>query len=82
VEDVSQGSLGDCYFLSALALATRDSLECTDLIDDSMELAGIYGVTFKIDRKWRMVWVDSFFPCFVSNNAHGCKFVAIQLRQF
>jgi hypothetical protein len=74
-EDVSQGSLGDCYFLSALALATRDSLECTELIDDSMESAGIYGVTFKVDGKWRMVWVDSFFPCFVSNNVHGCKFV-------
>lgn len=42
-QDVQQGSTGDCYFLSALALATRDTQACRDLIDDSMEEHGIYG---------------------------------------
>ena len=72
-EDVDQGSLGDCYFLSALALATRDALECSELIDDSLEAAGIFGVSFFVDGKWAMVWVDSYFPCFVSNDAHGSR---------
>ena len=73
-DDVQQGSLGDCYFLSALALATRDKFVCSDLIDDSLEAAGIYGVsfwtkaTFTESAKWMMVWVDSFFPCYVKND--------------
>jgi calpain-15 len=72
-DDVSQGSLGDCYFLSALALSTRDALECAELIDDSMEEAGIYGVTFNVDGRWTVVWVDCYFPCFTSNNVHGSR---------
>jgi len=34
-----------------------------DLIDESLEAAGIYGVTFFIRGRWRMVWIDSYFPC-------------------
>jgi hypothetical protein len=71
-EDVEQGSTGDCYFLSALALATRDSSTCHDLIDDSLEEKGIYGVTFSVDGEWTMVYVDSWFPCY-TKNGHGSR---------
>ena len=27
------------------------------------QAAGIYGVTFFLRGRWRMVWVDSYFPC-------------------
>jgi hypothetical protein len=64
---VEQGSTGDCCFLSALALATRDSSTCHDLIDDSLEEKGIYGVTFSVDGEWAMVYVDSWFPCYTKN---------------
>jgi len=72
-QDVQQGSTGDCYFLSALALATRDTNACRDLIDDSMEEHGIYGVTLYVDGKWTMVYVDNCFPCYTSNDVHGAK---------
>ena len=62
-DDVAQGSLGDCYLLSALALATRDSAVCDDLIDDTYEDVGIYGVTLCVRGRWTMVWVDAHFPC-------------------
>jgi len=70
-DDVAQGSLGDCYLLSALALATRDSAVCDDLIDDTYEDVGIYGVTLCVRGRWTMVWVDAQFPCWRPKNAHG-----------
>jgi hypothetical protein len=151
---MAQGSLGDCYFLSAVAATIRDDLLREDLIDESLEevrsappansipcilwnkigwtwcakaharpacpwvpaahasactsphppaarcatqgarayarrpcartspaqtrpqprlicvgrsrvapQAGVYGVSFFVEGRWRMVWVDSFLPC-------------------
>ena len=58
--DVVQGSVGDCYFLSALAcVVDHHPLLCDDLIDESFEPQGIYGVTFW-DGGWKMVWVDQY----------------------
>jgi len=70
-QDVSQGSLGDCYFLSALALAATDSDVAATLIDDDLDGACCYGVSFWIDRRWTMVWVDCYLPCVVSTDAHA-----------
>ncbi|GMI12142.1 hypothetical protein TrVE_jg34 [Triparma verrucosa] len=70
-EDVQQGSLGDCYFLTALALVSTDT-ECTaSLIDESLEQHGCYGVSFFLDGTWQMVYVDGFFPCYVSTKPHS-----------
>eukprot|EP00966_Prymnesium_polylepis_P275040 6355329-Prymnesium_polylepis.1 len=41
--DAIQGSLGDCFLLSAVAVAMRDSAVRRDLIDETLEAAGIYG---------------------------------------
>ena len=70
-QDVSQGSLGDCYFLSALALAATDSDVAATLIDDDLDGKCCYGVSFWIDRRWTMVWVDCYLPCVVSTDAHA-----------
>ena len=70
-DDVAQGSLGDCYLLSALALATRDQAVCADLIDDTYEDVGIYGVTLCVRGRFTMVWVDAHFPCWRPKNSHG-----------
>ena len=70
-DDVVQGSLGDCYLLSALALATRDCGVCEDLIDATFEDAGAYGVTLFVRGRWTLVFVDGFFPCWIPNDAHG-----------
>jgi len=63
--DAMQGSVGDCYFLSALAAAVQHHPDLADdLVDETYEEQGIYGVSFYIRGKWRMIWVDSFFPCY------------------
>eukprot|EP01043_Picozoa_sp_COSAG02_P020373 COSAG02_NODE_1004_length_15275_cov_11.955917_7_plen_394_part_00 len=31
--------------------------------DETYEDAGIYGVSFWVDGRWRMVWVDAYVPC-------------------
>lgn len=66
-----QGGLGDCYFLSALAVAVRRREVRCDLIDEALEAAGVYGVSFFVQGRWRMVWVDSFFPCRSTVGASG-----------
>ena len=55
-DDVAQGALGDCYFLSALSLVATEEGCCAGLIDDSLDAAGCYGVTLFHKGKWHMVW--------------------------
>ena len=63
--DIAQGSVGDCYFLSALASVVWAHPDlCDDLIDETYEEAGIYGVSFWQHGAWEMVWVDGYFPCY------------------
>ena len=63
--DIAQGSVGDCYFLSALASVVWAHPDlCDDLIDETYEEHGIYGVSFWQHGAWHMVWVDGYFPCY------------------
>eukprot|EP00928_Gymnodinium_smaydae_P026843 TRINITY_DN20952_c0_g2_i1.p1 TRINITY_DN20952_c0_g2~~TRINITY_DN20952_c0_g2_i1.p1 ORF type:complete len:503 (+),score=97.59 TRINITY_DN20952_c0_g2_i1:100-1608(+) len=61
---ICQGSLGDCYLLSALAAATKSLLVADDLIDEELAEYGVYGVSFWVQGRWEMVWVDDQFPCY------------------
>jgi len=68
LHDVAQGSVGNCYFLSALAAVVQKHPDiCDDLIDETYEEQGIYGVSFWTAGGWCMVWVDSYFPCYRSS---------------
>jgi hypothetical protein len=60
--DVHQGSLGDCWFLSAVACvaARRELIE--QLFQFSDESAGCYVVRFYKDGKNVDVGIDDFFP--------------------
>jgi hypothetical protein len=69
--DVKQGSLGDCYFLSALALVATDTCCADGLVDDVFDAVGCFGVSFWVRGRWQMVWVDSFFPCYTPINKHS-----------
>lgn len=63
--DAVQGSVGDCYFLAALAAVVQHHPDLAeDLIDETHEAQGIYGVTLWRRGKWRMTWVDGYFPCY------------------
>ena len=66
-DDIRQGALGDCWFLSALAAMT----EFPDLIYDlfaehcrDIVPCGAYNIRFCKNGMWTMVRVDDYFPCY------------------
>eukprot|EP00957_Ditylum_brightwellii_P083816 6370986-Ditylum_brightwellii.AAC.1 len=76
VDDILQGSVGDCYFLAALSAVVQHHPDLADdLIDETFEEYGIYGVSLWRRGKWRMTWVDSYFPCYrPSSKSHRGKY--------
>lgn len=80
--DLCQGRVGDCWFLSALAVvANRPDLilklfgngQFTQLND-----YGICQVKLFLDGYWKTVVVDNFFPCIVDGNGEMELQYAIQ----
>ena len=62
--DVSQGMLGDCWLISALAvLAERPQLLREIMISDRLNERGAYGVKLCKDGVWQAVIIDDYFPC-------------------
>lgn len=63
--DVVQGSLGDCWFLSALSvLATRPALVKRLIVSDAHAKShGIYTLKISKAGKWRYVFIDDRIPC-------------------
>ena len=61
--DVQQGSLGDCYFLSSITALT----EYPFLIREKFRTRkfneeGYYEIVFFIDGEWQIVFLDDYFP--------------------
>ncbi|PAV70775.1 hypothetical protein WR25_05407 [Diploscapter pachys] len=62
--DIEQGSLGDCWLLSAMALIAErpDILEQIVLTKQYSEI-GVYQVRVCVDGEWCTVTIDDSFPC-------------------
>jgi hypothetical protein len=63
-KDIQQGSVGDCYFMSAvssLAAAYPELLAEKYLFE--VNPAHYYGVRLFIDGEWRIIKTDDKFPC-------------------
>ncbi|XP_010552284.1 PREDICTED: calpain-type cysteine protease DEK1 [Tarenaya hassleriana] len=61
--DVCQGRLGDCWFLSAVAVLTEVSRISEVIITSDYNEEGIYTVRFCIQGEWVPVVVDDWIPC-------------------
>ncbi|KAI4386305.1 hypothetical protein MLD38_004246 [Melastoma candidum] len=61
--DVCQGRLGDCWFLSAVAVLTEASRISEVIITPEYNEEGIYTIRFCIQGEWVPVVVDDWIPC-------------------
>ena len=63
MDDVSQGVMGDCYFLTAIASLSNYPYLIKSLFrtDEYSEL-GYYEVILFIDGEWQVVLMDDYFP--------------------
>jgi calpain-15 len=62
--DIWQGELGDCYFLSSLASIAETPKRIQRLfITKEVNPYGIYCVLLCIRGEWREVYIDDRFPC-------------------
>ena len=62
--DISQGMLGDCYFLSAIsAIAEKENRIRRIFLQRNVTKSGAYCVALCLNGMWEEVVVDDFFPC-------------------
>jgi len=68
-DDVIQGGLGNCYFLSAICALTKYSNAIEDLFyikEKSKEHC--YGIYLRINGRWKLILLDDYIPCDSKNN--------------
>uniref|UniRef100_A0A0K0ETI7 Calpain catalytic domain-containing protein n=1 Tax=Strongyloides stercoralis TaxID=6248 RepID=A0A0K0ETI7_STRER len=76
--DIEQGLLGNCWFLSSLAVCTeRFEILKKIFITQEYQHNGIYFLSLCIDGMWKSIIVDDFFPCFPETQ---CQIFAIGRR--
>ena len=68
IEDIKQGDINDCYFLSAVGSLCNypDFFDKLFHIKDRSE-EHVYGIYFFINGKWKLVLIDDCFPYNLEN---------------
>ena len=69
--DIIQGTLGDCYFLSSLAiLCTSKGLGLVEKLFCCQDYfkQGLVGIRFFKEGMWWDVAIDTYIPCFTAYN--------------
>lgn len=62
--DVQQGSLGDCWFISALSvLAAAEGNLVSNVITAAYPKEGVYQCRFYKNGEWKFVTIDDRIPC-------------------
>ena len=64
IDDVRQGYLGNCYFMSSLAAMTNiPQLICQLFRSFQINKNGCYEIGLNIEGEWQIVLLDDYFPC-------------------
>jgi calpain-15 len=58
--DIHQGQLGDCYFLSSLASLAEYPLLAERLVEYEDNKNGFYGVWLCVDGEWKLITLDGW----------------------
>lgn len=78
-QDLSQGKVGDCWFLSALAvIAERPDLIQRLFPQTELGTDGVVQVRLFLDGSWKIVTVDNFLPCMVHDDQEQDLQTALQ----
>jgi calpain-15 len=63
-DDIKQGSLGDCYFLSPLSVLSENPDRIRKLfVTDKANQFGVYAVRIFKNGEWKEVVIDDYIPC-------------------
>ena len=69
VEDIRQGKIGNCYFLSAIAaLCEFPTLISQKFISKQISPDGFYQIILFIDGEYQIVFLDDYFPVWKGTN--------------
>ena len=69
-DDIVQGLLGDCYFLSVLSVLSEKPQRIRNLfLSDKQNKWGIYGMRICKNGEWKEVVVDDYIPCYKGDPA-------------
>ena len=64
IDDVRQGYLGNCYFMSSLAAMTNiPQLICQLFRSFQVNKNGYYEIGLNIEGEWQIILLDDYFPC-------------------
>ena len=64
IDDVRQGYLGNCYFMSSLAAMTNiPQLICQLFRSFQINKNGCYEIGLNIEGEWQIILLDDYFPC-------------------
>ncbi|VDK85153.1 unnamed protein product [Litomosoides sigmodontis] len=78
--DIEQGCLGNCWFLSALAvIAERPDILDQIFLTKVYNPWGVYQIRLCVDGHWQVVLVDDFLPCY--SQTHGLAFAVGRRNQ-
>lgn len=62
--DIKQGALGDCYFLSCLSVLTENPIRVRNLfVSEDVHEEGIYAVKMYKNGKKQEIVIDDYIPC-------------------
>lgn len=62
-EDIYQGKLGDCYFLSSISALAENPERVQRLLEtEEPNEKGVYAINLNINGDWEQVILDDYFP--------------------